>query len=60
MVNLLPMYVLLSSKTNIPLLTVAQEVDEIAVSSGAMKLEGFISLKGSRTKERIPCTLMHG
>jgi hypothetical protein len=60
MANLLPMYVLLSFKTNVPLLTVAQEVDEIAVSSGAMKLEGFISLKGSRTKERITCTLMRG
>jgi hypothetical protein len=46
-------------ETNVPLLTAAQEVDEIAVSSGAIKLEGFISLKGSRTKERVPCTSTH-
>lgn len=59
MVNLMPMCVRLSSKMNVPLLTVAQEVDEIAVSSGAMRLEGFISLKGSHTKERIPCTSMY-
>jgi len=57
--NLLLMCVHLSSKMNAPLFTVAQEVDEVAVSSDAMKLEGFIGLKGSRTKERIPCTLIH-
>lgn len=36
------------------LFTFAQEVDEVAVSSDAAKLEGFISLVGSRTKESTP------
>jgi hypothetical protein len=31
--------------------SLTQEVDEVAVSSGEMKLDGFISLKGSHTKE---------
>jgi hypothetical protein len=44
------MYVCVSPKMSILLLTIAQEVEEIALSSGSMKLEGFIGLKGSRTK----------
>lgn len=30
--------------------TLTQEVDEISMSSGTMKLEGFISLRGALTK----------
>jgi len=59
MVNLLSTCVRFSSQMNDPLFTIVQEVDEVAVSSGAMKLEGFISLKGSPTKERIPCTPLY-
>jgi len=39
---------------DVHLIAFSQEVDEVSVSSGAMKLEGFVSLKGLRTKERIP------
>ncbi len=35
---------------NLLSLTLAQEVDEISMSSGTMKLEGFISLRGALTK----------
>ncbi|KAH9977605.1 histidine kinase-like ATPase [Lactifluus volemus] len=38
--------------------TLAEDVDEIAVSSGSMKLEGFISLRGAYTKEGVPWTLV--
>src|ERR1700691_2864702 len=34
-------------RSNLLSLTLAQEVDEISMSSGTMKLEGFISLRGA-------------
>lgn len=45
------MCVCFSHKTGTPSFTLAQEVDEVATSSGGANLEGFISLRGSRSKE---------
>ena len=42
-----------------PSFTFAQEVDEVAVSSGKANLEGFISLGGSRSKESTFFALTH-
>ena len=35
--------------------TLTQEVDEISMSTGTMKLEGFISLRGALTKVKLAC-----
>ena len=53
MVKPLLMYDPLSSKMSTLSSSFSQDVDEVAVVSGATKLEGFISLRGSRTKESI-------
>jgi hypothetical protein len=59
MVKLLPMYVCASPRMRVPLFTFAQEVEEVAVSSGVAKIDGFISLRGSRTKESIFSAYAH-
>ena len=50
MVEPLSMCVRMRPWSNLLSLTLAQEVDEISVSSGTMKIEGFISLRGALTK----------
>ena len=37
--------------------TLTQEVDEISMSTGTMKLEGFISLRGALTKVKLPASV---
>ena len=50
MVELSLMCVRMCPSSNLLSLTLTQEVDEISMSSGTMKLEGFISLRGALTK----------
>jgi hypothetical protein len=50
MVEPSPMCVRMRPWSNLLSLTLAQEVDEISMSSGTMNLEGFISLRGALTK----------